>query len=606
MAYVSKTWKGRQGVGLNKFSINGATPVPIINQPDSVTQAGDALSAGNLNDLEQRISNAFDDVDTALATKADQTDVTNLNNAISQHEARIENLEEKAGDYVEVQYRGTNAVPAGKAKNALVESIVGKTRAWNQLVKNGNFADNSEWTTSNATLSMSGNVATFRASATNGQIRNGTAMPLNNTHAYLFSLKVKGSSSFNQFNAIVSGAGAGTIAFNSISVTTSWQTLVGIFIPQNTNNGNIEIYDARTSGWDDIFISDVIFRDLGLILPEYTASYIKDTLGVSGVVSQLSSDILTYDSYGYSLVSTVVSGVKSIGVNIWDEEWEEGALISDGSVMVNTYSNRMTTSFIPILPNTAYFQTSPTSAYGGRIAFYDGNKNFLYFDNNGIPTTGLYTSVQGAQYMRVTLGSGYGTTYNHDIQLCLYSLPSEIRTVYHPHTESTLTLSSPVTLRSAGTVSEVLDVETGYKTRPIGVASNLGSYTWIRRSDGLLYTSTTVLADAYNATLNVHCAKYLPPDASHYGTSTQEGHISIASGGYIYVMDNTFSTADAFKTAMANVALYYELATPLSDEQVCDPIINNTLPTEGGGTIETIQTQTPVIDNSLDVGYLAI
>lgn len=60
MAYNKKTWKARQGLGLNKFSIDGATPVPIINQPDSVTQQGDALSAGNLNDLEQRIADAFD------------------------------------------------------------------------------------------------------------------------------------------------------------------------------------------------------------------------------------------------------------------------------------------------------------------------------------------------------------------------------------------------------------------------------------------------------------------------------------------------------------------------------------------------------------------
>lgn len=82
MAYNKRTWLGRQGTGLNKFSIGGASPVTIVNQPDSVTQVGDALSAGNLNDLEDRIEDAFDDVDTALATKADQTEVTNLNDAL--------------------------------------------------------------------------------------------------------------------------------------------------------------------------------------------------------------------------------------------------------------------------------------------------------------------------------------------------------------------------------------------------------------------------------------------------------------------------------------------------------------------------------------------
>lgn len=82
MAFNKRTWLGRQGTGLNKFSIGGASPVTIVNQPDSVTQVGDALSAGNLNDLEDRIEDAFDDVDTELDTKADEQDVTNLNNAI--------------------------------------------------------------------------------------------------------------------------------------------------------------------------------------------------------------------------------------------------------------------------------------------------------------------------------------------------------------------------------------------------------------------------------------------------------------------------------------------------------------------------------------------
>lgn len=64
MAFNKRTWKGRQGTGLNKFSINGATPVTVVNQPDTITEVGDALSAGNLNDLETRIGNEFDFVET--------------------------------------------------------------------------------------------------------------------------------------------------------------------------------------------------------------------------------------------------------------------------------------------------------------------------------------------------------------------------------------------------------------------------------------------------------------------------------------------------------------------------------------------------------------
>lgn len=64
MAFDKRTWKGRQGTGLNKFSIDGATPVTVVNQPDYVSEQGDALSAGNLNDLETRIDNEFTAVET--------------------------------------------------------------------------------------------------------------------------------------------------------------------------------------------------------------------------------------------------------------------------------------------------------------------------------------------------------------------------------------------------------------------------------------------------------------------------------------------------------------------------------------------------------------
>lgn len=64
MAYQSKTWKNRAGTGLNKYkdSVSGDT-LELINTPDSVTEAGDAFSAANMNDLESRIAAGFADID---------------------------------------------------------------------------------------------------------------------------------------------------------------------------------------------------------------------------------------------------------------------------------------------------------------------------------------------------------------------------------------------------------------------------------------------------------------------------------------------------------------------------------------------------------------
>ena len=68
MAFSKRTWKAREGVGLNKFSIDGAPAVTIKSTPDAVTQNGDTLSASNLNDLEDRIYNAVAGVENAVSS----------------------------------------------------------------------------------------------------------------------------------------------------------------------------------------------------------------------------------------------------------------------------------------------------------------------------------------------------------------------------------------------------------------------------------------------------------------------------------------------------------------------------------------------------------
>lgn len=70
MAFVRRTWLARIGIGLNKFLIgekDGAGRQTLVNDPDSVTQEGDVISADNLNDLEGRIENEFTKVHSEIS-----------------------------------------------------------------------------------------------------------------------------------------------------------------------------------------------------------------------------------------------------------------------------------------------------------------------------------------------------------------------------------------------------------------------------------------------------------------------------------------------------------------------------------------------------------
>ena len=72
--FVPKEWKDRlaEFAGRRKLinvSTGEETTVDVSRAEGEVSQAGDAFSAANMNNLEQRIKDGFDKVDTNLATK---------------------------------------------------------------------------------------------------------------------------------------------------------------------------------------------------------------------------------------------------------------------------------------------------------------------------------------------------------------------------------------------------------------------------------------------------------------------------------------------------------------------------------------------------------
>lgn len=62
MAFVPRTWLPRLGTDLNRYLVNNQRYETLVNAPTEITQQGDMISATNLNDLETRIKNAFDDL----------------------------------------------------------------------------------------------------------------------------------------------------------------------------------------------------------------------------------------------------------------------------------------------------------------------------------------------------------------------------------------------------------------------------------------------------------------------------------------------------------------------------------------------------------------
>ena len=76
MAFVTKTWKDRlvEYAGRRKIknvATGEETLVDVSRSEGTVSQAGDAFSAANMNNLEQRIKNEFDTVNSSLESQPD-------------------------------------------------------------------------------------------------------------------------------------------------------------------------------------------------------------------------------------------------------------------------------------------------------------------------------------------------------------------------------------------------------------------------------------------------------------------------------------------------------------------------------------------------------
>ena len=66
MAFVKKTWQGRISEYPNRRTItdeNGVAKLVTVGRSEgAVSQEGDAFTASSMNDLEQRIYNAFSEI----------------------------------------------------------------------------------------------------------------------------------------------------------------------------------------------------------------------------------------------------------------------------------------------------------------------------------------------------------------------------------------------------------------------------------------------------------------------------------------------------------------------------------------------------------------
>ena len=290
------------------------------------------------------------------------------------------------------------------------------------------------------------------------------------------------------------------------------------------------------------------------------------------------------------LISYNGSGIKTVGFNQWDEEWEVGSI--DSTTGQNTTASNLirAKNYIPVFPDTAYFMKTPVSAI---VYYYDTNKNFIGSGLSGSDLSAYrFTTPSNCRFIRFRTSVGYGNTYNHDI--CINLSWSGYRNgEYEPYWSRTLNLPIstyfPDGMKSAVSVRDELTNDKAVKR--IGVV-DLGSLDWVYDGEPNKRFRYNEFAANYNAKMvslwekpNLLSDMYVPMATGNLLDNDMCVGVYDADG-WLLVKNSNYTDSTTFKAAMSGVMLYYELAEPI--ETTITPPLDLTYKVADFGTEESI------------------
>lgn len=256
-----------------------------------------------------------------------------------------------------------------------------------------------------------------------------------------------------------------------------------------------------------------------------------------------------------ALISFNGTGLKTVGFNQWDEEWEVGAITAQGTPSV-TADRIRSKNFISIMPSKTYYRKTPNNL---QPFFYDANQQFI---NYGLWGTGNFTTPNNCAYMKFQVDPVYGLSYKNDI--CINISNTELNGKYEPYKESSLSLPiSQYFPNGMNNVDTVYDELTSTKaTRRFGIITTDDFVDDVSEgvSAGGLHW-----AELNNASIKVNGyakCNLLPVDNANAWLSTTPV-VQIGTSANRTRVYGTFTTLTEFRSQYPNLEICYELTTPI-------------------------------------------
>ncbi len=466
--------------------------------------------------------------------------------------------------------------------SAFIRSIKGKTVVWNQLVKNGNFSDTSEWSIREGAFSVANHIATLtqeRATFTNTIYQDRTFVA---NHTYLISVVAKK----NQ---------ATTTQIN-VGLANGFTSVVKLEAPLTPDFARYSTIVTLTQSAGRLAVSIASYTTGELLGIDFQNLQVIDLTQMFGAGNEPSTPeefeaLFPASYYPYNegeLINLKATKLLTNGFNQWDEEWEVGGL--SAGLPVPSDQQIRSKNFCPCLPSTDYFlyARGETEPYWVLIAWYDMNYQFIQQEYR---TNLITNSPVDARYFKISTNASYyiyGTTYNHDI--CINFSNASLNGQYKPYEQHELTLPAGLTKTYTGadgqthtwqgldSAGAACDEQTPTKNiQRIGVV-DLGTLNWS------LYSTYNLFVAQFIDTKNsgngrgrgANCSIYSDALFSNFVGWANFPDKTIAAGTNfigsaqadttIVIKDSAYTDAASFKAAMAGVLLLYELAEPIETD----------------------------------------
>lgn len=422
-------------------------------------------------------------------------------------------------------------------------------------------------------------------------------------HAYFVYGKMTyaGSKTLRAFVQLGNSYGAPAVDVNGASTNKE----VAWIVTPNANNtsfkiglSNIATSDKLTAA-DAWSYSDLNIIDLTVMLTPTVAAYLSDLTNKADAIAWLKKyfpNIFTSQPYSAPTLKSVqgVSAHKLVGFNQWDGTYTANTRLRDTyDGTTEPAANYGLTDYIPVIPNTTYYNTRTDS---GRNLFYDADKNAI---NPGsaapVPSSaGTFTTPANCHFVRLTIYVNWLPTF------CLNVSDPARNGQYEPYVEHTYPMDGSLTLKGYPMLDESGNLYfDGDVYHPDGTVDNnysvvldLGTCDWTYVSSHTMFTTSRGMEDtSVNSKPKGICTKYLGVDLNGFLSNSPDKTFAFGTtgsyAGKLCVRDTNYTDAASFKAAVSGTYIVYKLknpttsqATPYTTPQICAP----------GGTEEWVTT----------------